>query len=338
MNGLDLLKKVRSLQPEAMLIMLTGYADKQNAIRALNEANIYHYLEKPWDNDQMLLVLRNALQEKSLRQQLIEKVRTLDRLIMEHCELAERQTQLENELEMAARVQQSLLPDRFPEIRGLQIDSFYRPCQAIGGDYLDFVRQDGQTWILISDVSGHGVQAALVNMLIKAIFQDTAPVVEDPAHLFAEMNARLNRFLPEGTYVAAAVLCVDEKTATVRLVNAGLPFPLVMRPSEQRLDVIVLPGIPLGMFSEPGLNAYEVRRIDMVLGDVLLVASDGLSETQGENGEFFGDRRLCQILTELNGRGGKDLISHLVETADHFRGNRKPTDDVALVTITRTSD
>jgi len=148
----------------------------------------------------------------------------------------------------------------------------------------------------------------------------------------------LNRFLPEGTYVAAAVLCVDEKTATVRLVNAGLPFPLVMRPSEQRLDVIVLPGIPLGMFSEPGLNAYEVRRIDMVLGDVLLVASDGLSETQGENGEFFGDRRLRQILTELNGRGGKDLISDLVETADHFRGNRKPTDDVALVTITRTSD
>lgn len=225
MNGLDLLKKVRSLQPEAMLIMLTGYADKQSAIRVLNEANIYHYLEKPWDNDQMLLVLRNALQEKSLRQQLIEKVRTLDRLIIEHSELAERQTQLENELEMAARVQQSLLPERFPEIRGLQIDSFYRPCQAIGGDYLDFVRQDGQTWILISDVSGHGVQAALVNMLIKAIFQDTAPVVEDPAHLFAEMNVRLNRFLPEGTYVAAAVLCVDEKAATVRLVNAGLPFP-----------------------------------------------------------------------------------------------------------------
>jgi serine phosphatase RsbU (regulator of sigma subunit) len=336
MSGLDLLKKVKSLQPETMLIMLTGYADKQNAIRALNEANIYQYLEKPWDNDQMLIVLRNALREKSLRQQLIEKVRTLDRLIMEHCELAERQTQLENELEMAARVQQSLLPDCFPEIRGLQIDSFYRPCQAIGGDYLDFVRQDGQTWILISDVSGHGVQAALVNMLMKAIFQDTAPVVEDPAHLFAEMNARLNRFLPEGTYAAAAVLCVDEKTATVCLVNAGLPFPLVMRPSEQRLDVIVLPGIPLGMFSGAGLNAYEVRRINMVLGDVLLVASDGLSEMQGENGEFFGDRRLCQILSELSGRGGKDLISDLVERADHFRGNRKPTDDIAIVTITRT--
>ncbi|HEU0008166.1 MAG TPA: SpoIIE family protein phosphatase [Terriglobia bacterium] len=336
MNGLDLLKKVRSLQPEAMLIMLTGYADKQNAIRALNEANLYQYLEKPWDNDQMLIVLRNALQEKSLRQQLIEKVRTLDRLILEHSELAERQTQLENELEMAARVQQSLLPDCFPQIRGLQIDSFYRPCQAIGGDYLDFVRQDGQTWILISDVSGHGVQAALVNMLMKAIFQDTAPVVEDPAHLFAEMNARLNRFLPEGTYAAAAALCVDEKTATMRLVNAGLPFPLVMRPSEPRLDVIVLPGIPLGMFSGAGLNAYEVRRIDMVLGDVLLVASDGLSEMQGENGEFFGDRHLFHTLQGLYGMSGKEVLSNLVEKADRFRGGRRATDDVAIVAVTRT--
>ena len=92
------------------------------------------------------------------------------------------------------------------------------------------------------------------------------------------------------------------------------------------------------MFSQAGLNASEVRRIDMVLGDVLLVSSDGLSETQGENGEFFGDRKLRQILTELNGLGGKALISDLVETADHFRGNRKPTDDIALVTITRTSD
>jgi serine phosphatase RsbU (regulator of sigma subunit) len=79
-----------------------------------------------------------------------------------------------------------------PQIRGLQIDSFYRPCQAIGGDYLTSSdRTDNLD--SVSDVSGHGVQAALVNMLMKAIFQDTAPV-EDPAHLFAEMNARLTDF------------------------------------------------------------------------------------------------------------------------------------------------
>ena len=94
MNGVDVLKEARSLQPEAMRILLTGFADKQNAIRALNEAGIYQYLEKPWDNDQLLMVLENALREKGLRQQLAEKIRILDRLIMRHDELTDRQRAL----------------------------------------------------------------------------------------------------------------------------------------------------------------------------------------------------------------------------------------------------
>jgi adenylate cyclase len=68
-NGMDLLKKARALQPQAMRILLTGYADKQNATRAIKEAGVYQYMEKPWDNECLLLVLRNALQEKDLRQQ-----------------------------------------------------------------------------------------------------------------------------------------------------------------------------------------------------------------------------------------------------------------------------
>jgi len=137
-NGLDVLKKARSLQPEAMRILLTGFADKQNAIRALNEAGLYQYLEKPWDNDQLLMVLQNALREKGLRQQLAEKIGILDRLIMRHDELSDRQQRLEQDLEMAARVQRSLLPDCFPEIPGLRIDSFYRPCDANWGRLLRF--------------------------------------------------------------------------------------------------------------------------------------------------------------------------------------------------------
>ena len=335
-NGLDVLKKARSLQPEAMRILLTGFADKQNAIRALNEAGIYQYLEKPWDNDQLLMVLQNALREKGLRQQLAEKIRTLDRLIVQHDELADRQQRLEQDLEMAARVQRSLLPDCFPEIPGLRIDSFYRPCDAIGGDYFDFIRRDGQTWILVSDVSGHGIQAALASMLMKAIFQDAGTNAEGLAHLLTEMNARLKRFLPEGIYAAAAVLCVDDHDATVRFANAGLPFPFVLRSGPRRLDEVPLPGFPLGMFSGVGLESYKVRPMEMMPGDVLLVASDGLRETESESGEFFGEGQLRHALNELNGTEGSGLISNLIERADRFSGNRRPADDVLIVALTRT--
>jgi len=337
MNGVELLKMARSVQPEAMRILLTGFADKQNAIRALNEAGIYQYLEKPWDNDQLLMVLQNALREKGLRQQLAEKIRTLDRLIVQHDELTDRQQRLEQDLEMAARVQRSLLPERFPEIPGLRIDSFYRPCEAIGGDYFDFLRRDGQTWILVSDVSGHGIQAALASMLMKAIFQDSGTSAEDPAQLLTEMNARLKRFLPEGIYAAAAVLCVDDQDARVGFVNAGLPFPFVLRRGLRRLDEVPLPGFPLGMFSGIGLESYEVRPLEMMPGDVLVVASDGLRETQAESGELFGDRQLCQTLNELNGTEGTGLIANLIERADRFSGGRTPADDVVIVALTRTS-
>jgi serine phosphatase RsbU (regulator of sigma subunit) len=335
-NGVDVLKKARSLQPEAMRILLTGFADKQNAIRALNEASIYQYLEKPWDNDQLLMVLQNALREKGLRQQLAEKISTLDRLIIRHDELTDRQQRLEQDLEMAARVQRSLLPDSFPEIPGLRIDSFYRPCQAVGGDYFDFIRRDGQTWILVSDVSGHGIQAALASMLMKAIFQDSGTSSEGPAQLLSKMNDRLKRFLPEGLYAAAAVICVDDQDATIRFANAGLPFPFVLRFGQRRLDEVLSPGFPLGMFSGVGLESYEVRQMEMMPGDVLLVASDGLRETEAETGEFFGDRQLRHTLIELNGNEGGRLIANLIARADRFSGSRTPADDVVILTLTRT--
>lgn len=174
-------------------------------------------------------------------------------------------------------------------------------------------------------------------MLIKAIFHEAGSVAEEPAQLFAEMNARLNRFLPEGIYAAAAAVCVDERNCTIRLVNAGLPYPFVLRPGRNRLDEIPAPGLPLGMFPGVGLEAYEVRSIELTAGDVLLVASDGLSETQGENGEFFEDRQLRQILNELNGSDGSELIANLTESADRFRDGRRPTDDLAIVALTRTN-
>ena len=111
MNGLQFLSEARKLQPEAARILLTGFADKQNAIRAINEVGLYHYLEKPWDNDHLLLLIRNALEEKSLRRQLAGKIKDLNRLAREHTDLTDKHRGLEREMQMAANVQRSLLPE-----------------------------------------------------------------------------------------------------------------------------------------------------------------------------------------------------------------------------------
>jgi serine phosphatase RsbU (regulator of sigma subunit) len=336
-TGIDLLVKMKEVQPDAVRILLTGFADKENAIRAVNTADLYQYLEKPWDTEALLLVVRNGLKERSLRSQLSEKVKALERLGSEHRNLAERHTSLERELEMAARVQQSLFPVEPPQIKGFQFSSFYRPCHAMGGDYYDFSLRPERLALLVSDVSGHGVQAALASMLLKAIFHDAAMRSQDPVELLQQMNVRLHRFLPEGMFAAAIVVWLDRVTETLHLGSAGLPCPFVLCPSEQRLDEVPLAGFPLGIFGADGPSCFDVQEVKMAPRDVLLIASDGLSETCGKNDEFFQDRELRLALVELLGKDGDQVIQGLVERAQVFCEGRPQQDDISLIAITRAS-
>ncbi len=335
MNGIDFLKEVKRLQPDAVRLLLTGYADKENAIRAINEVGLYQYLEKPWDNQAMLIIIRNALEEKSLRKQLAEKVTDLDKLLREHSELSDRHRFLEREVEMAARVQRSLLPDGFPRLEGFDFSNEYRPCVALGGDFYDFrVRSSGVT-VLVSDVIGHGLQAALTTMLLKGIFQESAASAEEPVALLTDMNARLHRVMPDGMYAAGSVIFLKPGDSQVHVANAGLPYPFVLRSSEKRLDEIALAGPPLGLFGEGRLVQYEARSLELSPRDVLLVGSDGLGSITGKDDELFEDHQLRQVLAELAGLDGNQVIESLMEKALAFGNGQPLPDDVNLLAITR---
>ncbi len=335
MNGVDLLKKVRELQPDAVRILLTGFADKENAIRAINEVGLYRYIEKPWDNQDLLLSIRNALGERNLRRQLAERVEELSTLINEHRALSDRHRSLERELEMAARVHQSLLPEAMPEIEGFRCATFYESCAALGGDYYDYAHTSNGTQILVSDVSGHGVQAALSSMLLKAIFQEAAARAEGPVELLAAMNARLHKFLPSGMYACAAALFFAPGSGKVRFANAGLPYPFLLAAEPRRVDELPLSGLPLGLFDTSGPESYDQRELEMSSQDVLLVASDGLGDIRGSGDGQFQDAALRQALDQLHGGDGTAVIEGLVERAKGYAAGRGYPDDVSLLTITK---
>ena len=340
MNGLQFLSEARKLQPEAARILLTGFADKQNAIRAINEVGLYHYLEKPWDNDHLLLLIRNALEEKSLRRQLAGKIKDLDRLAREHMDLTDKHRGLEREMQMAANVQRSLLPEKFPDVDGFQISTFYRPSDAVGGDYYD-VRQNGEgaTW-LIADVSGHGGQAALTSMLLKAIFRQSAASVQEPRELLSKMSAELYQFLPSGMYAAATVLRIEAGKPGVLVANAGLPYPMLLSAnSEKKVLEIPLSGLPLGLFPGGTPDHYDARELELNRGEVLLVSSDGLGEIRrrGDKSqdEFFQDGPLVSALAELSGSGGRQIVEGVVEKALAYGGDKGVLDDVTVVAVER---
>ena len=266
------------------------------------------------------------------------KVDELDTLLSQHGELEAKHRFLEKELAMAAKVQRSLLPTEFPKLEGFRFANLYQPCEAIGGDFFDVIAKganEDAAFLLVSDVIGHGVQAALTTMLLKGVFQEAASEIESPVDLLNEMNRRLHAVLPSGMYAAAAVFYLSSESPEISFANAGLPYPFVLRSNEQRTDEIVLAGPPLGLF-ESGVLPYECRTITTATGDVMLAGSDGIGSIEGDGAAMFEDEELRRVLSELAGKDGEIVIQELMKRALAFGGDRPLPDDVNLVTVTRT--
>jgi len=337
MTGIELLKQLQRIQPEMVRVLLTGFADKENTIRAINELDLFQYLEKPWDNQQLLLAVERGLQQRSLRKQLTTKVKELDHIIAAHRDLEERHTTLERELEMAARVQRSLLPDSMPDTLGFHFTSFYHPCHEIGGDYYGLRRRDTDAAVVLADVSGHGIQAALTSMLLKAIFEEIGKGASEVRKLVEDMNDALNRFLPGGMYSAATVAWIPSNDGHVQLVNAGNPFPFILRAAEKRVDEVPISGMPLGIFGRGGPASFDFIEIELARGDVLLLSSDGIGDIQqdGDEDVLFQDEELRATLNQLAGEPGDAVIERLVGRAKQFAGGRPIPDDISMVAVTR---
>jgi len=336
MTGIDLLKKLQEIQPAMVRILLTGFADKENTIRAINELDIFQYLEKPWDNQQLLLVVERGLQQRNLTRQLTEKVKELDRLLSEHRELQKRHSTLERELEMAARIQRSLLPEKMPAVNGFRFSSYYMPCHEIGGDYYGLQQHGDDAVLLVADVSGHGVQAALTSMLLKAIFEETSSRADSPMELTQRMNEALHRFLPSGMYAASTVTWIESDEGRLQLVNAGQPYPFVLRAASRTVDEIPIAGMPLGIFGKNGPASFDTKELELEQGDVLLISSDGITDVQAPDGSMFQDELFRPTLAELAGQDGDTVIERLVARAREFAGGNPIPDDISLVAVTKT--
>ena len=336
MNGVEFLSKVRMKQPDAARILLTGYADKDNAIRGINEAGLYLYLEKPWDNDQLLISLRNAVREKGLRRQLAGKIKEFTTLMEKHEALSEEHRRLEKELALAAQVQQNLLPQKFPVFEPFCIEGRYLPSALLGGDYYDAAVREGELVLLASDASGHGVQAALTSMFVKAVFQEEALAAADPLDLARRMNGRLHPFMPGGMFVAASIVWIKQsEPEQVFLVNAGYPYPLLIPGRGAETRGILADGLPMGLFPDDGPAKYEVEAITLKSGEYLLLASDGLADVQGPTLETFGDHRLQDSLSKFDGESGGELLDYVLEQMRAFSSSARLTDDISLVVIAR---
>ncbi len=239
----------------------------------------------------------------------------------------------EQELRMARRIQHALLPKDLPELEGWQIAYHYQPAREVGGDFYDFLRfEDGQVGLVIGDVSGKGMAAALVMANTQSVLRAVARRRGiTPGQVLEEANELMCAYIPPNTFVTCFYGVLEPKSGRLVYANAGHDLPYLRRRNEHAEEIRAR-GMPLGLM--PGM-VYEEDEAVLAVGDDLLFYSDGLVEAHDLQGEMFGFPRL-QGLIEAHRSTDSSLNDFLLSELTRFTGkNWDQEDDITLVSLGR---
>ncbi len=240
---------------------------------------------------------------------------------------------MEYELQTASKIQSSLLPRGTPPVPGLDIAVRYEPMRSVGGDMYDFVVDGQQLGVLVADVTGHGVPAALIASMAKVAFSSQAAAAAAPGQLIAGMNRALcGQF--RGQFVTATYMHIDPAAHRVRYTNAGHPPPLLWRAATGQAAELTGGGVLMGFDSDEVYATGEARLED---GDRLILYTDGVLEVADGAGKFFdgdGLKGFVERHTALSAEEFADaLLAHLAERSSRRRERRGFEDDVTLAVV-----
>jgi len=271
--------------------------------------------------------------------------RTTAELSRSREELRSKNQLLEDNLRMAREIQLNMLPQQYPvfpndaapEQSAFQFTHRYQPAEAVSGDFFSVsALSDTEVGVFICDVAGHGVRAALVTAMIRALAEELKPFARDPGKFLQKMNSDLfailkntgSPMLTTGFYFVA-----DWQTGVVRFANAGHPKPLLVRMASKRVEPLAndcgRSQPALGLFDDP--PPYQTTETTMMPGDFLMLFTDGLYEVQGANEELYTQQRLMIDVQHLLGQPAGELFDNLLETIRTFATDREFEDDVCLV-------
>jgi phosphoserine phosphatase RsbU/P len=253
----------------------------------------------------------------------------LTRFCLDHLTASE-QRALEQDLDLASRIQRELLPKTDPRLDGWEIAYHYQPAGPVSGDYCDLIRgREGELYFAVGDVAGKGVAAAMLMSHLSAMLRTLISV----GLPLATLMERASRVFCESTlpsHYATLVCGCASPSGEVEICNAGHPPPLVLR--DNGITAIDATGLPIGMFSSEQFAAHAFR---LEPGESVLLYSDGLIEAQGATGLEYGVERLSALATSAARELPSELVGVCVRDVTDFRGTRPLADDLTVMAIKR---
>ena len=249
--------------------------------------------------------------------------------VMLHEQLIEKK-RLEGQLEVARQVQLELLPARDPELIGFDISAYNFPTEEVSGDYYDWVRiYDDQIGVVIADVSGKGVPAAILMAFLRASLRAATHIGYSTHISMAKVNYLLWESIERNQFVTAFYGILDAQKRTLAYSNAGHNPPLLLN-ADGTSRFIEKGEQPLGMFRETRYHQYY---LDFQPGDVLVLYTDGATEANSPTGEEFGRERLARAVQNVYDRPAREMIASLQMEILEWTDNVGSSDDVTFFII-----
>jgi serine phosphatase RsbU (regulator of sigma subunit) len=315
LDGFGFLSKFREIAHTQFIpvILMTGSDDLNSKIKGLR-IGADDFLIKP-------------LNEKEL----VARVLSLLRLKNAHDELYLKNLMIQKELESAKKVQQFIIPKEFSDISYPVISARYLPIEDIGGDFYDVYKLPNNKYgFLISDVTGHGIPAALVMTMSKMIFNLFASSFLATDKLLARVNREMRGLLLDTQYITSFYVIYDSKEKTIQFTNAGHTRALYYRHSKKRVMGLDTLGFFIGIADD---TFYEKKNIKVEEGDRLFLYTDGLTEVKNNDGEEYGDKRLAKFISSHQNLHGSEFCDALLNDVEKFTSLHERNDDVAFIAV-----
>ena len=251
-----------------------------------------------------------------------------------HAEIVQKQ-RAEEQLRVAREIQLRMIPSEPPHIEGLSLGAEYLAAEEVGGDYFDFYRIDhDHLGVVIFDVAGRGVPAALLMAITSTFFKMAAPRSNSPAWVLNEVNAALTAEMRHGRYVTALYGVLRLSTLQFTFVCAGHTDAIVIQEGKLSCDRHKPRGAALGLLRPNRFRAVlEQETIQLREGDTLLLYTDGVVEAMNDQGEQFGEGRLCEVARAHTADGARKLAAEIKNAVRRHSGPHRQDDDITVLTL-----
>ncbi len=239
---------------------------------------------------------------------------------------------IQAEVEIASRIQQSILPVGGPDLKGLEFGARYIPMEGVAGDFYDFhVLSEHTVGVLVADVSGHGIPAAMISTMVKVTFSQQSSIGDDASNVLNEMNRLLSGKM-EDQFLTAAYVYLDLKKKILITADAGHCPLLIWRRKTKEILRVKPKGMIIGFMPEINCPIEEMKIKD---GDRIVMYTDGIIEAANPDGELYNEPRFMDLIRENQDSAPEDFIDTVVDTLKKWVGENKKTfeDDLTMVVM-----